>query len=783
MEDRRINVILGGLFHDIGKVLYRYNDGRNHSNSGYDFMKENGVLNQEILEQVKYHHVKNIRNANIDDDSLAYITYWADNVASGADRRNLDIDTEGLKYDKYVALESVFNILNGNNKKCTYEIQEIFDNGEINYPTDIPKENSKEIYGKIISNLSNCIKRLNLDTAYINSALGVLEANLSYVPSSSDKTQLVDISLFDHMKITAAIGSCLHEYFIDNGITNYKEALFDNESEWYKKDCFLMFAMDISGIQNFLYSIGDSGALKTLRAKSFYLEIMLEHVIDELLERLNLSRANLIYSGGGHAYILLPNTENVKSIVDSFEREIKKWYLDNFDIKLYIAMGYQYCSANDLMNISDNEENVYESIFKKLSERISDKKANRYSFEEIKILNNKSHIQDIRECSVCGRTDLLNDENLCEFCDSFQNISNDILYKDFVTILSSPDENVKGIRLPLDRYMIMENEERLFLRIKNRNNYIRSYSKNKMYTGHNMATRLWIGDYAKASEFSELANSAKGVKKLGVLRGDVDNLGQAFVRGFESKYSSLSRTATFSRKMNMFFKLHVNNILRNGEFTFSNSGKERNIVIVYSGGDDMFLIGAWNEIIEVAVDVSNALKLYTLDALSISAGVGIFPSKYPVKAMARQTGALEDTSKKIDGKDSITLFEDDINSAAYKWEDFQNGVINEKYRLIEKYFMTMQDKGMSSIYKLMGYIRNIDDDRINLARLAYMLGRMEPDKKASQEIKNLYYEFAYNIYEWVEDDEQNKNKKELIKAIYLYVYLHRENDDLEVSNG
>lgn len=43
--------------------------------------------------------------------------------------------------------------------------------------------------------------------------------------------------------------------------------------------------MDISGIQNFIYSIGDKGALKGLRARSFYLEIMMEHIIDELLEK------------------------------------------------------------------------------------------------------------------------------------------------------------------------------------------------------------------------------------------------------------------------------------------------------------------------------------------------------------------------------------------------------------------------------------------------------------------------------------------------------------------
>ena len=46
----------------------------------------------------------------------------------------------------------------------------------------------------------------------INSLLEILEANLSFVPSSTDSSQLCDISLFDHMKITAAIASAVYDY-------------------------------------------------------------------------------------------------------------------------------------------------------------------------------------------------------------------------------------------------------------------------------------------------------------------------------------------------------------------------------------------------------------------------------------------------------------------------------------------------------------------------------------------------------------------------------------------
>ena len=102
-------------------------------------------------------------------------------------------------------------------------------------------------------------------------------------------------------------------------------------------------------------------ALKSLRSKSFYLEIMLEHIVDELLERLELSRANLIYSGGGHAYLLLPNTDRTKSTIDEFDSEAREWFIDNFGIDLYVAMGYRTCSADELMNKGDTDGGITEN--------------------------------------------------------------------------------------------------------------------------------------------------------------------------------------------------------------------------------------------------------------------------------------------------------------------------------------------------------------------------------------------------------------------------------------
>ena len=117
--------------------------------------------------------------------------------------------------------------------------------------------------------------------------------------------------------------------------------------------------MDISGIQNFIYTVGESGVLKGLRARSFYLEIMMEHVVDELLEKLALSRANLIYTGGGHCYMLLPNTEHVKNEIADYEKELNAWMMRQFDTALYVASGYAPVSANELRDEPEGSYSDY----------------------------------------------------------------------------------------------------------------------------------------------------------------------------------------------------------------------------------------------------------------------------------------------------------------------------------------------------------------------------------------------------------------------------------------
>ena len=155
--------------------------------------------------------------------------------------------------------------------------------GGINYPSNEKVRFSKDFYMKIRQNITDNLRGIDWNDEYVNSLLAVLEANLSYVPSSTAKAELADISLFDHIKFTAAVASCIYDY-LNVETTDYKAELFTKEKEFYDKKAFLLCSLDISGIQKFIYTITSKNALRTLRARSFYLEMMMEHIIDMILE-------------------------------------------------------------------------------------------------------------------------------------------------------------------------------------------------------------------------------------------------------------------------------------------------------------------------------------------------------------------------------------------------------------------------------------------------------------------------------------------------------------------
>jgi len=373
-------LVLASMLHDVGKVVRRAEPAEgNHIIAGCNFLKkleldiENFKL---ILEAIENHHYKDLVNAKFGNNHIAYILYEADNIASGIDRRKYSDDSIG---NEMAPMESVFNVLNQKKglgtKKHGIKIN-------LENEMDIPKEKSSLLtqseYQGILEKLKRNFKEIDFNNEGADTLLSIYENLLKNIPSSS-YIDVPDISLYDHLKMTAAISDCLFKYYNFNKQNDFKSVCFENNSEYRKEKQFVLVSGNLSGIQNFIYTITSKHAMKSLRGRSSYLELLTENIVDEILSELKMTRVNLIYSGGGHFYVLLPNTEMTKDVLNKAKETINDWLLEKYNIQLYFELNYQECSSDDLGNELSSKiknNNLVGDIYRNVSNEISKGKIN-----------------------------------------------------------------------------------------------------------------------------------------------------------------------------------------------------------------------------------------------------------------------------------------------------------------------------------------------------------------------------------------------------------------------
>ena len=825
MKEKEI-LIKGALLHDIGKVCYRAMNKRiNHSKLGGDFLEQYLKPNEEterLLNCVRYHHKDYLQKAKLDKNDLAYIVYEADNIASGMDRRENEGEEKG--FDPKLNLDSIFSVFYSDKEiqvanKYPLIYKDI--NKAFNYPRKDISLATNSNYEALLNKIKSHFITKDISQISINQLLQILEEGFSYVPSSTNRAEVCDISLYVHSKITSAVASCMKLYFDEQQIQDYKKYCFNSGSKIFRNEkIYLLVSGDISGIQDFIYTIPSKGALKTLRGRSLYIDLLLEEFIDEYLEQIGLSRANVLYSGGGHFYILAPNIEDTKKAIDKLQAKMNRWLMENIGINLYLAIGTAECSANNLMK-SEAQGNLFATVNKKLK----DDKTIRYSKDEdfLEHIFNVEKEKDTakKECNICHNlVDKLwkynsDEEIACEFCLNLYKLGQDILTQDLVFVISEEkiDGGIKIFGKDKNLYMYAVNIEDIDMF---KGKILRIYSKNNLLES-DLSIRLYLADYSAKNEndevmtFDDLAKSSckidKGIKRLGVLRLDIDDLGIAFSSGFVSdkdkiednlRYATLSRYADLSKDISMFFKVAINKICA-GDLTgcvdfeeraFNIFGiakaQKRKVNIIYAGGDDLFLVGAWDEVLEVAIDINRAFKQFTNGKLTLSAGMAMFSPTYPISKMAEIAGLLVQMSKNRKDKNSIALFGMETNLKAngqleckhiYTWADFEMKVCKEKMNYLLARLSFDGDKfnklsvGKSLIYRLMDLIQLADEDKLNIARFAYVLARMQPKQDKDEQKRKVYEDFVSKMYQWINN---NEDKKQLATALNLLVYYLRD---------
>ncbi|TKK65855.1 type III-A CRISPR-associated protein Cas10/Csm1 [Ilyomonas limi] len=728
MDYIREQIYLAGLLHDIGKFYQRADEsGASTSKNLSDNVKglERIICPLHPVSK-KYSHKHVLWTAQFFEDFESHLKQYlmftpefsydamlrlaaahhqptsfperiirkADHYSSGADRSVSteawkDAEEEGdKKWDafKRISMRSVFDEVSLTESKKISEIHKL-PISEIKldrsfFPEQSDSENTyEEVWKKFIAELQLIQSR---DCHSFNeSLLFLLEKYMSRIPAST--INLPDVSLYDHLKTTAAFAISLYDYVVDKHYFQ-SETLPDKDEK-----PFALIGGDLSGIQQFIYNIIARGAAKNLKGRSFYLQLLVDNIVQLILNEFALLSGNIIYASGGGFYILTANTINLPEKLKKLEEKIVEHLFNAHGTSLFLALDYVPFGEADLF-YKEGSSRTIGDIWKELSDKLSAKKSQRFShllstkfkefFEPIAVSPEKAKDAITGEELSEGAYKLDKEDNgrgaLMINKTTYQQIELGKKLKDADYWIFSqkelsyfPDKAFEPLGLNLYNYFVSEirlkeYEERLkgsadnvrVLRINN-TNFLQSASKGinnvygfEWYGGNKYA----INQFGEPKVFEELSgitlnapNSKEDAKResgpslvrLGVLRMDVDNLGTIFRRGLPESKRSFSRYSTLSRSLDYFFKGYINTIWKdNKEFSMYTQ-------IIYSGGDDLFIVGKWDVVIEMAYAIQKEFKEWVCHNpdITLSGGMASVGPKFPLLKAATYSERFEKAAK------------------------------------------------------------------------------------------------------------------------------------------
>ncbi len=721
MEEKisREEIVIAAWLHDVGKMVQRADvkDLYNRDLEGQycKTTKDGRYTHQHVVytegfldafkdclpDSVNFGHVKKLA-ANHHNPSSYYdwIISQADCLSSGSDRCNIlglekcedenAFDEEKLKfYEKpMIHLLSTIKLEEMAAPVQSYcKMQPLTDDNLIpdsNYKTS--KEEYRRLYDQFVKDFKK-LEGLKYDD-FLLSLDSLLERYWWCIPSATNAD--ADISLYQHAKTTAAFASALYEWHKQNNCEDEVSLRKDDKK-------FLFINGDISGIQKYIFDLKTtSDNAKLLRAKSFQLWALSEIICQHIVKKFGVTYANIMTSAGGKFIILLPNTADSKTKLKNFQIEIEEYFLREFAGKLsFIISNGTESSYLDLQ-----KGNVI-SLINRIgddADRAKSKKMQNVLFKHGAILHEfYDDLQKNGECPKCGifaatssksDDDGAEDNRHCKNCEKLIEIGSKLVKNEKIVLKTDKLDNFgKMIELyPRDKDL----DTKSFYYVNN------FHARNPLMNLPYVAPK---DEKENLLTFEEIAKKSKGVQKLAMFKADIDNLGLIFSQSL-GKRMSFSRYADLSHLLHYFFSSFYAWFVKNHKDQNGDS-YENKIYTVFSGGDDLCVLGAWDSVLQFALDFQKELKKFTNSnpSVTISGGIVLSPSNVPVRAIAESAEENLEKSKSYSNgknqKNAITLF-----GTTVSWEEYEKCL--EDGKLLES---LLENKKLSTgvIYKFLDF--------------------------------------------------------------------------------
>ena len=530
---------------------------------------------------------------------------------------------------------------------------------------------------------------------------------------------------------------------------------------------------DLSGIQKFLYNITSRHASISLKGRSAFLSNYLRKVcntIENVIENYGGTYDEL-YCSGGKFYLITNNTSEIIKAIDECAKIIKENLWEEHRGQLGVNISYvPFSEENGKFYVKghDDEQNTRSGVLWKY---VNADFARQKNQKFISLLlshpnrffcfppkDEKSKDDDESKDLIVGKNHKVCALTGIESPDC-RPLTKEDFAKEGLTLAEYEEEkdNINGsdnipVYLPSVIEQIVQGKK---LSINNKTKTFEQY----------------------ATTDKGIANGSKGDTYLGVLRMDVDGMGKKFIIGFPT----LDDYRDFSKRAKNFFEHYIGGRAYENKDDMvkgylldevdQQSGKKyRNFVnVIYAGGDDLFIVGRWDKVIDFAKLIHQKtieefkddayIDIFTPDKplrkISISGGVAIVKPKFPIAKASDMAGDAEDTAKQEKEKNAFNLFGKNIS-----WEkefDFVEEFKNKFVNYISNYNKDY-GFGKSILHKTMLYSEIAD---------------MNVEREAKGKPKNYSYmwHISYFMTRFMEkfkgyDKEPNEQKRKTKKELY-----------------
>ena len=674
------HLALAGLLHDIGKFSHRAKGSDKASiqqtlgkNDTVDKLGQHAIWSADFIQTMVPAHLQEalfeavLRHHHPSGDINAMRIALADRFS--ADKALTVKEEDGAKKRQ---LPSIFN--HPTNSNSVLPLKRLEQDEACLFPIE-PKtdEVAKQDYlqlWKAFENEAKALAHITDVTTYLESVQALMMRYTWSVPSPDETT-----SLYNHSRVVAMLTAAMATLPDETIASLYKNPNQDVAVA-------SLITADLSGIQKFIYTISAKQAAKQLRGRSLYLQILTDAIAYFVLNRLNLPPTNLLYSGGGRFYIVA----SADCDLTQLQQEIDDKLLTHHDGEIYAALGKVVVKATDFHSATFGE------VWKSAGTNSNQQKRQRF-----RSLPNL-HARLFDPTPVTAKNELGkrvldraqaddNDGGQSELKRSFIKFSTMLPRAQYLALIHGDplDQPAGSFQATLQAFgmsaMLLdesgEDLSREFLP-KQQPDTLHYVSLLGMETAPSLTIRQYVeatfnlptsaglrftmnviakNERGDPYDFSDLVGASKGLQRLGVLRMDVDNLGQLFQKGLNDDHkSTLANTANLSFSMSLYFEGWVAQLCRR----INDKYQDKAVYGVYSGGDDLFIVGRWDVMPKLAQWIHDDLSRYATSnpRVHISAGITLHGDKYPLYQAAEEAEDALDQAKKADGKNSLCFMDE-----------------------------------------------------------------------------------------------------------------------------